>query len=289
MKYNKKTDRPPKNRKRLLAKKHWGQNFLTNKNIKDRIISSCGLQPEDHVLEIGPGYGALTEDIIQIVSRYTGVEKDKNLIAHLTEHFSMGKPTTLAEEKKEIIFIQGDILKYDFSTLAGPLKVIGNLPYNISSPILEKVIGYKNIIKECYFTLQLEFGKRLIAQCHTKDYGALSLCVQHHFHPKILFKIPGTSFRPVPKVTSCLVKLSPIESKLSPKEEDLLFNIIHWAFEQRRKKILNSLGNRLGMENIRTILDRLAINENLRAENLTLNNYTEISSQILHNKPDGKI
>ncbi|MCK5579760.1 MAG: ribosomal RNA small subunit methyltransferase A [Candidatus Omnitrophica bacterium] len=253
---------------RILAQKHLGQNFLVNDIIKDRIIDSCNLQATDTIMEIGPGQGALTQGIIKNVANFYAIEKDIRFIDTLKAQFPQAH------------IIQADILKYDFKKLPQNFKVIGNLPFNISSPIIEKLIYHRQNIHDAFLTVQLEFGERLTAKPNRKDYGSLSCFIQYYADIEILFKIPRWAFRPIPKVTSCFLHLTFREPQLKATDEKLLFRIIQTAFRQRRKKISNALLSIIPKEKLTDILEKLKLNQTLRAENLTLQNYVDISNEL---------
>jgi len=257
-------------KKFLPAYKSLGQHFLVDRNIIQKIISACQLSKKDFILEIGPGLGALTFALCKETAKVLAVEKDKRFCSKLKE-----------EPLNNLKIVNEDILKFDFSVLSKKVKIIGNLPYNISSPIIEKLVLNRHQITSIFLMVQLEFGKRIIARPNSKDYSALSCFVQYYTFSKILFKIKRTCFRPIPKVDSCFMqfdlrKSSPAETK----SEELLFQIIHAAFGQRRKIILNSLSNLIEKGKLQAVLELLKINPQLRAENLELNDFVRITNAI---------
>jgi 16S rRNA (adenine1518-N6/adenine1519-N6)-dimethyltransferase len=196
----------------IIPKKHLGQNFLVNANITQRIIDSCQISEKETILEIGPGLGALTKEIANRSEHVYAVETDKRLYDQLTDAVSL----------KKINLIHADFLKCDLSFLPQKTKVIGNLPYKISTPIIEKLINNRQLFQDLFLTVQLEFGKRLAAKPNSKDYGSLSCFVQYYCDTKILFKIRNSCFRPIPKVTSCFVHLRFRPAKIKAKDEDHL-------------------------------------------------------------------
>ena len=198
-----------------VPKKHLGQNFLVDPNIKNKIIAACRLQKDDIVLEIGPGPGALTRIIAAQVKTLYAVETDARFCEDLKRD----------PDLEAVKVIHGDILKYDLKSLPPGTKVIGNLPYYISSPIIERLIGHRSIFPQCFLTVQWEFGRRLTAQPHTKDYGSLSCFAQYYGDVKILFKIPPAAFRPAPRVVSCFVAITSREPQIKAHNEPLLFDI----------------------------------------------------------------
>jgi len=210
--------------------KRLGQNFLIDQNIKNKIIDSIALEKEDIVLEIGPGLGALTGDLVKKAKEVIAVEKDKRLYDYLSNN-------------KDLKLINGDILKHEFENFSKKVTIVGNLPYSISSPILNKLIDNRSCLKALYATVQMEFGERLAAEPGTKDYGSLSCYAQFYGDAKILFKIPRGAFFPVPEVDSCFLKID-FEKQIDESiDQELLFKLIRSGFEKRRKTILNSLAS----------------------------------------------
>jgi 16S rRNA (adenine1518-N6/adenine1519-N6)-dimethyltransferase len=254
----------------IRPKKNLGQNFLKDLNIIDKIIHACDLKPGDSVLEIGPGLGALTERIAPLVHSLYAIEKDRNLYSHLCQN-TFYPP--------HVKFFNQDILAFDFSTLSSPVKVIGNLPYNISSPIIGKLVQSRNKISEIFITVQLEFGQRLDAKINTKDYSALTCAIQYYATSKILFTIKRSSFFPAPKVESAFVQIK-FKKTINPKatNEKFLFTLIKTAFQQRRKQIKNALAPLSKQWDINELLKSLSINPEARAENLTITDFVKISN-----------
>lgn len=254
--------RPP-----LAPRKHLGQNFLVDPKAKQRILSSCELKESEEVIEIGPGLGHLTEMILPYVKKVYAIEKDPRFCEQLQKKF----PT----EKFEVF--DADVLKFDFTKLKPGLKVIGNLPYYISTPIIEKFIEYKGLFPVCFFTVQKEFAQRLAAHVNTKDYGSLSCFVQYYADIKILFTLPPSSFKPAPKVTSCFMKLTFRPPEFKVKDEAKLFTLIRSAFGQRRKRVSNSLKAILGKDTDE-IFKQCGLTGEERAENLSLKNYADLTT-----------
>jgi len=256
----------------FMPKKRFGQNFLVNKNILDRIITTSNLKSNDIILEIGPGKGILTKAMAPKVKKIICIEKDRQLVELLKKE----------EGFSNIKIIAADILKYSFDQLPNNLKLVSNVPYNISTPIIEKIIHSKHKFNTVFLTVQLEYGQRIVAQPNTKNYGAFSLFVQYHCQPKLLFKIPPSAFRPKPKVSSCFLQLNLYrEPKHKIAKEDFLFLIIRHAFSQRRKTILNSLSQLSSKAMLEKIFNKQNINSTLRAENLSMNDYIRICNTLL--------
>jgi len=252
-------------------KKKLGQNFLADIRIQQKIIQACALNSDDTVVEIGPGQGVLTRLIAPQVKRLICVETDRDLIGPLRDCF-VGK--------NEIV--HADFLKWDMSHLPEGIKVIGNIPYYISTPIIEKLITDRAKISAAFLTVQLEFGQRLTAKPGGKDYGSLSCFAQYYADIKMFFKIKNTCFKPVPKVDSCFLRLM---MKSRPdniaRDEARLFKLIQTAFQQRRKTIVNALKGLVGKDKLEEALKILGINLNARPENLTLSNYTDLCNRLM--------
>lgn len=252
--------------------KSLGQNFLVDTRIQQKIVDACNLQPDDVVVEIGPGKGAITRRILPLVQKLIAVEKDRHLASLLKEEI----------QQSQLEVIQGDFLKWDMNSLPDNLIIIGNIPYYISTPIIEKILAHKDKIQRAFLTVQLEFGQRLAACTGNKDYGSLSCFVQYHADVKVLFKISPGSFHPQPRVHSCFVSLTMRpKPKVRAKDEQQLFKLIQTAFTQRRKTIANALKKFVGDEHVRPLLERLGINPQSRPEDLTLLNYIEISNSLM--------
>lgn len=258
---------------KFLPKKHLGQNFLIDRNIVDKIISSCDFTRDDVVLEIGPGLGALTLPMAERVKKIIAIETDARLCDRLSRQF---------QKSSNAKIVHADFLKYDISTLPLNIKVVGNLPYNISSAILGKIFENKKHFVSLFITVQLEFGLRAMAKFNTKDYSAFSCYAQYHAEAQMLFKIKNTCFKPVPKVNSCFLQFK-IHKKfiLKSRDEKFLFQIIRLAFQQRRKRITNALSSVIQKERLVPILNSLKISSLSRAENLSLENYVDLVNMIL--------
>ncbi len=257
----------------IRPSKRFGQNFLIDQNIKNKIIGSIQLKREDVVLEIGPGLGALTEDLCRKVKKVIAIEKDNRLYDFIKKNISL--------DNLEII--NNDFLEYKFKNISSKLTIVGNLPYSISSPILNHVIDNKNYINSIYITVQMEFGERLVALPGTKDYGSLSCYAQFYGGPRILFKIPRGTFFPVPEVDSCFLKIAFEKQIDSSIDQGLLFKIIRSSFEKRRKTILNSLyssGIFKSKEEALISLEKARISPGRRPETISLQEFIALSRII---------
>lgn len=261
---------------RIKPKKSLGQNFLIDRNIQRKIIRACKLKISDTILEIGAGTGELSGLISPCVKNLYALEKDTRLYKILQENI---------ESYKNARIINRDILKFNlkryFSGLGrnNKIKVIGNIPYYITSPIIEHLFKYKERIEAILITVQKEFAKRIVAPCGRKDYGAFSCFLQYYTKPEILFYIKKGSFSPSPKVDSCFLRLnlrSRPEVKL--KSEKLFFKIIRQAFGQRRKTLRNSLKGIVTPEKIEEFFHKYRANKDIRPENLTLQDFANLSN-----------
>lgn len=252
--------------------KSLGQNFLIDSRVQQKIVQACQLQGQDVVVEIGPGQGAITSQMLPLVQKLIAVEKDRELVSVLQSQYP--------QEHLELVL--ADFLKWDMGKLADNLVIVGNIPYYISTPIIEKLIANRAKIKKVFLTVQLEFAQRLEAKDGGKDYGSLSCYLQYYFEPKILFKINPGSFHPQPKVQSCFMSLIPRSKPiLAAKDEGKLFKFIQTAFMQRRKTIVNALKGAVPQEQLIEQLQRRQIPINVRPEQISLLNFIEIFNSLM--------
>lgn len=216
-----------------IAKKSLGQNFLIDKNMILKIIKYIDPKDNEKIVEIGPGFGALTDHLSQSVGNLVLIELDTKLADLLNEKYS---------DNKNIKVIKGNILKIDWKIFLPIDKIVGNLPYNISSQIIIKMFQHRKKINSAIITIQKEFAERLVSAPKSKKYGILSVYNQLYCDAKILFKISNQVFRPIPKVESTLIEMK-FNKKLKYKIDDLDFfhKIVRTAFNQRRKQLRNSL------------------------------------------------
>jgi 16S rRNA (adenine1518-N6/adenine1519-N6)-dimethyltransferase len=252
-------------------RKRFGQNFLHDESVIQRIVAVVNPQPADHIVEIGPGRGAITRHLLQACDHFEAIELDRDLVAQLNRELLPLKP---------FILHQGDVLKFDFARLTDipkSLRIVGNLPYNISTPVLFHLLTYQHLIKDMIFMLQLEVVERLAARAGDKNYGRLSLMTQYHCQVEHVFNVPSAAFTPRPKVTSAIVHLVPHEHPpVQAQDVACLQNVIRTAFTQRRKTLKNSLKTLISEE----ALKALGLDVTERPENLTLADYAAISDAI---------
>lgn len=257
----------------LRANKKLGQNFLINQNVIDEIIEKSEITSEDVVIEIGPGLGSLTKELVKHAKKVFAVELDPNMVEILTTRFQIFE---------NIQIINEDILKVDLKELTKDfqsVKVVANLPYYITTPIIMKLLEDRINIKSITVMVQKEVGERLCATHLDKEYGAISVSVRYYTNPNIIIDVPKENFLPSPEVDSCVIKLDLLkEPRVKLKNEKLFFRLVKGAFTQRRKTINNSLTcTGKSKEEVNEILQKLNIEPRLRAENLSLEDYAKIS------------
>ncbi len=257
------------------ARKRFGQNFLNDPGIIQRIIRSINPKPEQTLVEIGPGQGALTEGLLNSGCFLNAVELDRDLIPILQQAFN-------ANERFELH--QGDALHFDFRSLltddSQQLRVVGNLPYNISTPLIFHLLDQHDIIQDMHFMLQLEVVKRLAAEPGNKNYGRLSVMAQYFCQVSALFEVPPEAFDPRPKVQSAIVCLIPHRQLPHPADDiNSLGRILKTAFNQRRKTLRNSLKTEISTEG----LCALDIDPAARPETLSLQQFVAISNAVSAN------
>jgi len=253
------------------ARKRFGQHFLHDDVIIQRIIDTIGARKDQHLVEIGPGKGALTVYLLQAAGKLDAIELDRDLAARL--------PAVCADYGTLRLHTT-DALKFDFRSLADdarPLRIIGNLPYNISSPLLFHLIEQADVIQDMHFMLQKEVVDRITATPGSREYGRLSVMLQYRCRAEYLFDVPAGAFTPPPRVTSAVVRLTPYRQlPVRARNESLLAQVVNAAFMQRRKTLRNSLRSLLSSEQIAAI----GIDPGLRAEMLTIKEFVALSDQL---------
>lgn len=246
-------------------KKRFGQNFLQDENILNKIVREINPKPDDLIIEIGPGYGALTQKLFSVTESLIAVEIDDELTINLKERFP------------KLQLINEDFLETDLSKITSQekkLRVVGNIPYNITSPILFKLIENNKLIKDAVFMVQLEVAKRMTANIGTKDYGILAVVLKYFTETELCFKISPNVFYPKPKVYSALVHIN--FKSISPLQEEqrLFIQIVRAAFGNRRKTLKNSFGNSIFHE---IDFSNSGIDLTLRAENLSVDDFITLT------------
>lgn len=250
-----------------VARKRFGQNFLVDRGIIDGIVSAIRPQRGDTVVEIGPGLGAITEPLLERVDRLHVVEIDRDLIARLKQR----------HPPERLCIHEGDALAFDFSSIGRDLRLVGNLPYNISTPLLFHLADYGECVHDMHFMLQKEVVERMVAEPGDADFGRLSVMLQYRFWLEWLIDVPPESFDPPPKVDSAVVRLIPKAPELrNARDEDLLSRVVQAAFSQRRKMLRNTLKGVLDDAGFAA----LGIAPTLRPEDLPVEDYVRIANYL---------
>lgn len=275
---------------KIQANKSLGQNFLVNDNVIDEIIRGSNIDKQDLIIEIGPGLGVLTNRLLQESNNVVAVELDKRMVNILKDRFAQNI-NDQAESKLEII--NEDILKINLNQLIAEkrknqeikhVKIVANLPYYISTPIIMKLLENRLDIDEIIVMVQQEVAERLIAKTGTRLAGAITYAVEYYSEATSLIKVPKESFVPSPKVESEVIKLKVRKNeKIHVENEKLLFNIISKSFMQRRKTLSNALLNNNIMKNkddVKKMWTELGMDENVRGESLTLEQFGKITDYI---------
>jgi 16S rRNA (adenine1518-N6/adenine1519-N6)-dimethyltransferase len=263
------------------ARKRFGQNFLVSPGIIRRIVDAIGPRPGDTIVEIGPGLGAITEPLLERIDHLHVVEIDRDLIARLQSRFP----------PERLSIHEGDALEFDFGAPkgAGPLKIVGNLPYNISSPLLFHLVRFAPLVHDMHFMLQKEVVDRMVAEPGSKDFGRLSVMLQYRYHMERLFIVPPGSFNPPPKVDSAIVRMIPVDySRVmqsgipgdgagdTAKDPALFARVVTAAFSQRRKMLRNTLREFIGEAD----LAALGITPTARAEDIAVADYVRLANAL---------
>ena len=238
-----------------MFRKRFGQHFLHDPRILAKIVAAIDPGRQDRIIEIGPGEGALTAGLLERVERLEAIEIDRDLAARLAERF----------HSQALVVHCADALRFDFSVFAPGMRVVGNLPYNISTPLLFHLAGYASGVRDMHFMLQEEVVDRMVASPSTPAYGRLSVSLQARFAMRKLFTVASGAFRPPPRVESAVVRLEPLESMLAVDE-----GLLRRAFSARRKTLRNALPD----------IDFAAagIDSGLRPENLSPADYAKLSA-----------
>lgn len=250
-----------------VAKKRFGQNFLTDQSIINSLINAINPLPDQVIVEIGPGLGALTKPLLKKIRHLHVVEIDRDIVSWMQKEYA----------HDAITIHNVDVLKFDFAQLGSQLRVTGNLPYNISTPILFHLLDNLAHISDMHFMLQKEVVERMVAQPSTPAYGRLSVMLQYHLAMEYLITVPPEAFDPAPKVESAFVRCVPHITKPFVADDVALFaQLVMAAFGQRRKTIRNTLKDFLKDDDFAQI----KIDPQLRAENLSVKNFVHICNYI---------
>ena len=247
------------------ARKRFGQNFLVDPTIIQSLVSAISPKNADNILEIGPGLGALTKPLLTKVDHLEVVELDRDLIEQLEQLNSKGKT---------VIVHQHDALKFDFSSPDKPRRIVGNLPYNISTPLIFHLLDQLPSIIDMHFMLQKEVVERICAPSGSRNFGRLSAMVQSKCFTQTLIDVPAESFSPAPKVTSAFIRLTPHSQHLVPTELEAAFKtIVQVCFSQPRKTLTNNLRKIISSDEITA----MGIDPSIRPQQLTLNNLVTLA------------
>ena len=250
-----------------IARKRFGQNFLVDQQIIRDIIFAIGPTENDVMVEIGPGLGALTRPLLEKLAHLHVVEIDRDIVKRLHGEFS----------PKHLTIHEADALKFDFASIGDHFRIVGNLPYNISTPLLFHLSEFSAQVIDMHFMLQKEVVERMVADPGTKDYGRLSVMLQYSFDMEYMFTVPPEAFRPAPKVESAIVRMIPIPAPIHPVQDYPLFaKIVAAGFGQRRKTLRNTLHEFLSAEDFSC----LEIDPQRRAESLPGAEFVRIANYV---------
>ena len=250
------------------ARKRFGQNFLQDTRIITDIVNAVRPQPDDIVIEIGPGLAAITEPLTRHLRQLHVCEIDRDIILFL-------KAQPFADK---LVIHEGDVLQFDFGSIAGRKKIVGNLPYNISTPLLFKLSTYAGEIEDMHFMLQKEVVERMVAAPKSNDYGRLGVMLQYFFDMELLIDVPPESFDPAPKVDSAVVRMIPVKHRIGKADDFEHFaKLVKLAFHQRRKTIRNNLKELAGDGDLQAV----GISPQDRAEHIAPEKYVELSNYLV--------
>jgi len=252
-------------------RKRFGQHFLADRHYAARIVAAIDPAPGDNLVEIGPGLGALTDALIQRAGKISAIEIDRDLAARLRERFTADR----------LVLHEADALAFDFASLGAGLRVVGNLPYNISSPLLFHLAAYETRLRDIHVMLQREVVARMTALPDTADYGRLSVMLQARFRVSRLFTVPAGAFRPAPKVESAVARLVPLGvDRPAIADEALFARIVAAAFGQRRKTLRNALSALCD----ESALQASSIDPGARGETLSVADFVRLANSLAVNQ-----
>jgi 16S rRNA (adenine1518-N6/adenine1519-N6)-dimethyltransferase len=267
----------------MKTKKQFGQHWLRNEQVLDRIIAAAKIAPTDRILEIGPGTGILTRRLIPAASAVVAVEIDRDLCALLVK--KLGNVDNFLLLENDFLSLDVDSILNDFPKFQNANKVVANIPYNITGPILEKLLG--NIVHPAerpfdsiVLLVQKEVGDRLYAKPSTKAFGALSIRVQYLAHCELICPVPARDFSPPPKVDSAVIRLTPRKLSIAPTSPKVLDNLVRLGFGSRRKMLRNNLQGAIDREALTELLISMNINTEARAEDLSIEQWIHLSNLV---------
>ena len=250
-------------------KRPFGQHFLFDLNILKKIVQCSGLLPDDTVVEIGPGAGTLTKVLASSAKKVIAIEFDKKLTGRLKENLS---------SRDNVEIVTADALKFPYDTIQGSFKVVANIPYYITTPLIFKILEFREKVPSMTLLMQKEVAKRIVAQPGGKEYGVLSISLQMYTKPELKFTVSRKAFSPPPDVNSAVVHFDVSPFPLFQVHDEALFrDIVKSAFSQRRKTLLNSL---MKFQGIRDSLMRAGIDPGLRPENLNIENFARLANTL---------
>lgn len=250
-------------------KKPFGQHFLFDPNLLRKIADSACIRPDDTVVEVGPGLGTLTNELAKRAKKVISIELDKRLIDKLKENLA---------DRNNVKIVRTDALKFPYDSINSQFRVVANIPYYITTPLIFRFLEYKDKVLSMTLLMQKEVAKRITAVENTKDYGVLSISLQLYTNPSLKFTVSKKAFSPPPEVDSAVVHFEIYEKPLFDLEDEELFmQVVRTAFSQRRKTIINGLKP---FDRIKEALDKAGIDPKLRPENLSIENFVKISNAI---------
>ena len=250
------------------ARKRFGQHFLTDPGVIDAIIAAVAVRDDQAIVEIGPGQGAITKSLASRAKVLHAIELDRDLVAKLKRDY---------DHSRNVIIHEADALAFDFSALGDSLRIVGNLPYNISTPLLFHLLEYRDHIIDMHFMLQKEVVDRMAAPPGSKTYGRLSVMLGCRFSIEALFDVDRLAFEPPPAVTSAVVRLTPLPAETyAINDEDKFSRVVAQAFSQRRKTIRNSLRSVAD----EALLESVGIDPGLRPEAIAIADYVRLANTL---------
>jgi 16S rRNA (adenine1518-N6/adenine1519-N6)-dimethyltransferase len=257
-----------------IPRERFGQHFLVDRHYIRKIIDAINPQSSDLMVEIGPGLGAMTNPLLEKLDHLHVVEIDRDIVSQLEANYS----------KNDLAIHAQDALQFDFGAIGERFRVVGNLPYNISSPLLFHLAAFKDKIIDMTFMLQKEVVDRMVAAPSTSDYGRLSVMLQSQFDMERLFIVPPGAFNPPPKVDSAIVRMIPLlDNAPRPKNEKTFAMVVTAAFSQRRKTLRNTLKNWMVDEDF----NKLEVDSQARAENLSTEDFIRVADYVFDKRHEG--